>query len=226
VSLDRSRLQKIRELEGGSLQAQCPACAESGQDRKGEHLRISRDGKFGCCVHAGDREHRKRIFALAGENQRLLPPELKMIRLKVAAPAETASKQLNLLGRLGRVLGKSDCRMENAEPESTGPEREIGTAGTLVQKSYAYRAKSESDHYYIRKLIGCDEPVPSVPILNQENGAHRSDRPTLPYLLSDGTLVIPFNSPERYHWWKAGALSVGQTIAEIRQRKENDASPF
>src|SRR3954471_10944743 len=67
MSLDRTKLQKVRELASGGLQAQCPACAEAGQDRKGEHLRISPEGKFGCCVFPGDREHRKRIFALAGE---------------------------------------------------------------------------------------------------------------------------------------------------------------
>lgn len=26
--------------------------------------------------------------------------------------------------------------------------------------------------------------------------------PEMPYLARDGTLVIPFGSPERYHWWK------------------------
>ena len=40
----------------------------TGTDRKGEHLRISPEGKFGCCVFPGDREHRKRIFALAGDH--------------------------------------------------------------------------------------------------------------------------------------------------------------
>ena len=46
MSLDRTKLQKVRELANGGLQAQCPACAETGQDRKGEHLRISAEGKF------------------------------------------------------------------------------------------------------------------------------------------------------------------------------------
>jgi len=37
MSLDRTKLQKLRDLVNGGLQAQCPACAEAGQDRKGEH---------------------------------------------------------------------------------------------------------------------------------------------------------------------------------------------
>lgn len=37
-----------------------------------------------------------------------------------------------------------------------------------------------------------------------------------PYLHRCGDLVIPFNSPKRYHWW-AGGQSVGETIHEISQ---------
>ena len=35
----------------------------------GEHLRIYPDGRFGCCVHPKDGDHRKRIFALVGRAQ-------------------------------------------------------------------------------------------------------------------------------------------------------------
>src|SRR5215813_7233348 len=96
MSLDRTKLQKVRDLAGGGLQAQCPACAEAGQDRKGEHLRISPEGKFGCCVFAGDREHRRRIFALAGNRQ---PAAIKV---RVASVKSADAVQLDLLGRLGR----------------------------------------------------------------------------------------------------------------------------
>src|SRR6266404_3571737 len=99
MSLDRSKLQKVRELGNGAWQAQCPACAESGQDRTGEHLRISPEGKFGCCVFPGEREHRKRIFSLAGEHGP------KTIRVRVAVEKPASSVQLDLLGRLGRVFG-------------------------------------------------------------------------------------------------------------------------
>lgn len=34
----------------------------------------------------------------------------------------------------------------------------------------------------------------------------------LPYLEPDGTLVVPFNSPPPFHWWKPGALSVLQIL--------------
>jgi hypothetical protein len=39
----------------------------------------------------------------------------------------------------------------------------------------------------------------------------------LPHLTPGGTLVIPMDSPERYHWWKGGQ-SVSETLAEVKRR--------
>jgi hypothetical protein len=52
--------------------------------------------------------------------------------------------------------------------------------------------------------------VPSVPI-----------REKLPFLTADGTLSIPFDSPERYHWWKPDGerLSIAETREEVRSRR-------
>jgi hypothetical protein len=41
----------------------------------------------------------------------------------------------------------------------------------------------------------------------------------VPYLTPGGTLVIPFDSDPKYHWWKAGQ-SVEQTRAEVLARLE------
>jgi hypothetical protein len=38
-----------------------------------------------------------------------------------------------------------------------------------------------------------------------------------PYLTAGGTLVIPFESDPKYHWWKGGQ-SVKQTRAEVEAR--------
>ena len=88
--LNVSKLEKVRELAGGIVQARCPACAEGGNDRTGEHLRIYPDGRFGCCVHPKDGEHRKRIWALAGIRQ----PGIFTLRLKTppALPAAQSVK--------------------------------------------------------------------------------------------------------------------------------------
>ena len=67
--LDLDKLEKVHE-RGGKYIARCPACAEGGNDRKGEHLFIASDGRFGCVQFPGSdgEQHRKRIFELVGSN--------------------------------------------------------------------------------------------------------------------------------------------------------------
>jgi hypothetical protein len=221
MSLDRTKLQKVRELASGGLQAQCPACAEAGRDRTGEHLRISPEGKFGCCVFPGDSEHRKRIFAVAGEHGP------KAIKVRVASAKTAEPMQLDLLGRLGRVFSSpSECQVSDTD--------DSGTLGTTTY-SLRVREESEKDQIYIRKLIDNRTSVPNVPTIEpcQQSETGVPSVPVLPgrgsvrlpYLTSAGDLVIPFSSPERYHWWKGGQ-SVRRTKQELLERKENDAAPF
>ena len=65
--LDPARLENVRTVNGKTL-ARCPACAESGGDKSGEHLVIQPSGRWGCVKHPGaaGAEHRRRIFALVG----------------------------------------------------------------------------------------------------------------------------------------------------------------
>jgi len=49
----------------------------------------------------------------------------------------------------------------------------------------------------------------------------------LPFLTADGTLRIPFDSPERYHWWKPPhdqRLRVKQILAEVKERMKHAAT--
>src|SRR5262249_38417494 len=177
MSLDRTRLQKVRDLANGGLQAQCPACAEVGQDRKGEHLRISPEGKFGCCVFPGDRKHRSRIFALTGEHGP------KAIRVRVASAKTAEALQLDLLGRLGRVF-------------STSSESQVSDAvssGTLGTPTYSLREYEKENP--ISKLVDNRQPVPSVPKVEvcEESKTGVPSVPTekkvrLPYLTPSGDL--------------------------------------
>jgi hypothetical protein len=53
--------------------------AELGRDRRGEHLVVFEDGKFGCVAFPGDSEHRKQIWKLVGmrdANHSSLPANL------------------------------------------------------------------------------------------------------------------------------------------------------
>ncbi len=68
MSLDLSKLERAR-LRGGKVIARCPACAEGGGDRKGEHLVVYDEGRgaFACAANPHDREHQRRIWMLAGD---------------------------------------------------------------------------------------------------------------------------------------------------------------
>lgn len=39
----------------------------------------------------------------------------------------------------------------------------------------------------------------------------------MPYLTERGDLVIPFDSPSRYHWWNSGQ-SIAETLAELEEK--------
>ena len=79
MSLDLLKLAVSRRLEDGTVVARCPACAAGGQDRKGEHLVVYPDGRFGCVVFPGDAGwmHRKVIWEAVGERKRRPPLVLK-----------------------------------------------------------------------------------------------------------------------------------------------------
>ena len=74
MSLDKSKLQKVRPKSNGSFLARCPACAASGGDRKGDHLIVFPNGKFWCVANGGDDDHRKAIWRLAGMKMKSRKP--------------------------------------------------------------------------------------------------------------------------------------------------------
>jgi len=63
MSLDRTKLENIVKLDG-KITARCPSCQEDGHDNTGNQLVVYDNEKFGCVVHSGCSEHRKRIYRL------------------------------------------------------------------------------------------------------------------------------------------------------------------
>jgi len=233
MSLNLQKLEKVRELAGGIVQARCPACAEGGNDRTGNHLRIQPDGRFGCCVHPKDGDHRKRIFALAGVRER------QAIHVAVAGPSVAKIIQPDVLGRLGRVFSTPN---ELTAPNITT----VGTFGTtqnlyMCEKNIHLCKDYPSGVLNVPELplgLDCNPPVPSVPkaevptdsqiavpsvplAKSPEPLSHAGEK--LPYLTPGGTLVIPFDSPERYHWWKPDGvrMTVAETMEEVRAALAN-----
>ena len=65
MALDFQKLENLRPCAEGH-RAACPACREDDGDRKGNHLFIGEDGRYGCAAQQGDGDHRRRVFELAG----------------------------------------------------------------------------------------------------------------------------------------------------------------
>lgn len=210
MSLDLTKLKNVRRLENGVVQARCPACAEGGKDATGNHLRIQADGRFGCCVHPKDSDHRKRIFALVGDAS----PKPFTVRVKVAKPAtEQRSVKSALTGFAVGTGGTGKTNSEMREPVDLPlAATPNGTFGTPNTNPYTYESIS---HMY-------KESESAVPSVLAEKGVQPppSSGEKLPYLTPGGTLVIPFDSPERYHWWKPDGerMTVAQTMEEVKER--------
>jgi hypothetical protein len=213
MSLDVAKLEKVRELAGGIVKARCPACAEGGNDRTGEHLWIYPDGRFGCCVHPKDSEHRKRIWALAGCKLHLPPSGSVSLRLKTP-PAMPAAKSVKavLTVRTPRTV---KTELEIGVPAvPTTPVVESRTARTAEVK---LRACARVDSTTANIDTG-DFPEKLKDSKSAVRAAPTGER--LPFLTAGGDLSIPFDSPERYHWWRCGQ-SVDATLQEVKERMKN-----
>ena len=110
MSLDSNALENVKKI-GDKTTARCPACAEDGHDRTGEHLFISATGRFGCVVYPGREgaKHRKRIFELVGVKEPRTNTFTKTKTFTVRRPPSVCNPgekviQRDVLGHLGRVF--------------------------------------------------------------------------------------------------------------------------
>lgn len=222
MSLDVAKLEKVRELAGGLVQARCPACAEGGHDRSGEHLRIYPDGRFGCCVHPKDGEHRKRIFALVGCKSH--GPAAGKVTLRIKTPSAVPvarSVKAALTTFDGGTLGTAKGGLVSPTPQmAAGVESESAEFGTLGTVEVKLRACARVDSpttnidtpHFLGELKDLETVVPNVPLAKLPVTGEK-----LPFITAGGDLSIPFDSPERYHWWKGGQ-SIAETLAEVKER--------
>lgn len=103
------KLENVK-YKGSRIVARCPACAEQGNDNKGEHLFIDEQGRFSCVIYPGETgtDHRKRIFVLVGikdgNNKSYLSQQNKVIKVKTVDRNTGTVIKSNILGHLGRVF--------------------------------------------------------------------------------------------------------------------------
>jgi hypothetical protein len=102
MAIDLSKLENVKQ-HGSKVIARCPACAETGNDRKGEHLFIEQSGRFGCVVFPGTEghSHRQRIFELVGIKTGV--PNGFKIRNPSPIASDNKPIQKDILGHLGHV---------------------------------------------------------------------------------------------------------------------------
>lgn len=102
MGIDRLKLENCRQ-RGNKIIARCPACADIGQDKKGNHLFINEDGRFGCVVYPGSdgKNHRKRIFELVGEKQ-AIKTLIDVKQVSQASQNQNVVLMKDVLGQLGR----------------------------------------------------------------------------------------------------------------------------
>ena len=129
MALDITKLEKVR-MQQGKIIARCPACAEIEQDKKGEHLFIDNEERFGCVIYPGEtgKEHRKRIFALVG---------IKTTDTFIAVH-RAVRKQANIiipdiLGRLGHLNITSHEKLEKYRTDNIQKDYQNGVLSVLEE---------------------------------------------------------------------------------------------
>jgi site-specific DNA-methyltransferase (adenine-specific) len=106
-----------------------------------------------------------------------------------------------------------------ANPKTGAAERELRTLRTGFSMS---RGNSERGVAGVNEhpISGKDSKNGVLSVLGRSKEAPEPQ--AFPFLSPGGTLVIPFNSPERYHWWKpdGNRMSVKDIINELRLRQK------
>ena len=66
MQINTDALENRVARDDGGVVARCPACAQAGHDKSGNHLIVYPDGKFGCVACPSDKEHNREILRLVG----------------------------------------------------------------------------------------------------------------------------------------------------------------
>lgn len=135
MSLMIQKLTNVSEKFDGKITARCPACAAEGGDKKGEHLVVYPDGKFGCVKYADDPAHRNKIHSLAGDGKRTAHIPVKLLVKPYVIPK---SATLMSLGAYPRFSG--DLRRTWVQKQESPIELEKSEASDIQQMEFSFMA--------------------------------------------------------------------------------------
>lgn len=180
MALMLNKLERVRK-RGQRVHARCPACAEAGGDTHGQHLAIDEQGRFGCAAHPGDNSHRRRIWELAGDGEKLrsIRPSIRPIAIRNAWSSPDASD------------GAFRIR---------APSRNLTEQVPDVSDGIFYPLRLLNKPLYIPNIADHpSEPSDGRPRANSEN----LDSLFQPSLIG-ANLLVPLDSPfregQRYRW--------------------------
>lgn len=129
MKLDLNKLTNRRQrMKDGEqvLIARCPACAEGGHDRTGEHLIVFQNGRFACVLHPGDgadaQQHRRSIWRLAGHKG---ADASKPYRRRYSPKATLTSFPASV-----RILGRVDAQGTGDRATAAKPANQSGLSGS------------------------------------------------------------------------------------------------
>lgn len=155
MGLNFDKLERLKR-RGSNTIARCPACAEAGSDRKGEHLFINNNGQFGCVLYPGQdgQQHRQRIFELAGlsAEQTIRKPKHKYFGIKSPTSFEQTEQkviQKDILGQLGHIKSTharknlKNIYKDNAQEDCPNTDPSVPTMEQRVSSNSAFTPKEQ-----------------------------------------------------------------------------------
>lgn len=155
MSVDISKLENVK-YRGSNFTARCPACAETGTDKKGNHLSVDEKGRFTCIIYpqGHGKDHRKHIYALVGIHESSNKYHCHPIEVKeVNREKMGITIKKDILGHLGHLKATP----YKSETDILGG---LGHLGRLNQTPYEYTDDfQDSEKDAPASLKSIDEPL-------------------------------------------------------------------
>lgn len=136
MQINTDALENRVARDDGSVVARCPACAQAGHDKSGNHLIVYPDGKFGCVACPSDREHNREILRLVGQEggRRTYTIDIKPLVI----PPSTVLLRIGALNAQKPVTAPDTLSVEESLPAINGT-----TVDTNTHAIFSDGAESE-----------------------------------------------------------------------------------